>query len=136
MFWKEKSLADLESAERERRALRRILEACAASGEPAPPTPFLMARLEARIAAEVSEAARTKGRAPAELALGAAARSLAPAFAILLTVLSAVTAYQQAAAVRAENEAIARILEPQNSSGDLLLAALFLGGDSGAGGLR
>lgn len=98
---------------------RRLLAAAAHDGPPAPPSPFLMARLRAARAAAEAEAAR-------ENTFGLLAWKLVPAFSILFVVLSGATVFEWRQSVSARGSAMTRVFETGGGPADLLLAAAFL----------
>ncbi|MBL8111906.1 MAG: hypothetical protein JNK60_03405 [Acidobacteria bacterium] len=99
--------------------IRRLLTAAAHDGPPAPPSPFLLARLRAARAAAAAEAAR-------ESTLGLLAWKLVPAFAALFVVLSGATVFEWRQSVSARGSAMTRVFETGGGPADLLLAAAFL----------
>lgn len=104
--------------EREERAVRRLLEAASTQGPPAPPSPFLVARIRAAAAASRPEHP-----------FGVAAWRMLPALALLVACLTGWATYESARARKAQREAFARSLASGSGAGDLVLAA-FLGGGS------
>lgn len=109
----------------EDRALARLLSA-AASDRPHQPSPFLMTRLRAAIAAAavVAEGKVTRRRPHP---FGLAALQMLPALGLVAVVLAGFSGYETWQARRHQDVALARVAS--SGGGDLLLAVAFLGGD-------
>lgn len=104
----------------ERRALRRLFEAAASeTAPPNQPPPFFAARVRAAAAGEP-----TAARHP----IGVAAWRLLPALCLVALVVSGWTGYESYRYEAERDRALARILV-EGGGGDLIVAALLLGGE-------
>jgi hypothetical protein len=109
-----------EARRAEDRAIRRLLEAAASDpGKPHVPSPFLLSRVRAAIA---------EAPAPRPHPFGLAAIRMLPALALLVAVLSGWAGWETREAQRYRSQAMASLISPDSAGGDLVLAALFLGG--------
>jgi hypothetical protein len=106
-----------EEIAREERAVRRLMESAATQGPPAPPGPFLIARIRA--------AAATRRL---EHPFGLAAWRMLPILALLVACLTGWASYESLQARKAQREAFQRSLASGSGAGDLVLASLLAGG--------
>jgi hypothetical protein len=103
----------------ERRALRRLFEAASETEPPTEPPPFFAARVRARAAATA---------APARHPIGAAAWRLLPLLCAVALAVSGWTGYESYRYAAERDRALARIFV-EGGGGDLIVAALLLGGE-------
>lgn len=114
------SRGDRDERAREDAVLRRILQAAAAAPDELPaPSPFLMTRLRAEIAAAGTSA---------PVSIGRLAWHALPALAVLVVVLSGWAGIETARAAEAREDSVARLLGGESAGGEAVLATLVLAG--------
>lgn len=115
---------DRRDEERERRAIRRLVEAASDRDPATEAPPFFGARVRARAATELAHA-------PA--AFGATAWRALPALGVLALALVGASAYESSRLSSDRDAAMARVMSGQGG-GDMLVAALLFGADDAASG--